>query len=86
LPPEQSIGPFYRIVGILVIIGMFVLKFYEVKHNHTLNEYDAIEYGLLLFVALSFIRPTWFDNLMRGIATALPGWITKYEAGKLPNA
>lgn len=87
LPPEQNIGPYYRMVGafLLFLLGVLVIGLVaglvlKVPLDPLVVKVMAGLAGAILLGALLIIvRPARFDDLFRTVIAALP--FTKYQRG-----
>lgn len=84
LPPEQNIGPYYRLVGAfllfllgVLVVGLVAALVLKVPLDPLVVKVMAGLAGMILLGALLVIvRPARFDSLFRTVIAALP-W-TKY--------
>lgn len=72
LPPEDDIGPFYKILGALALIGGLVLIILETHTHQGVSTLGIIRFGILMLVCLALIRPNKFDEVVKSLADKLP--------------
>lgn len=70
--PEDDIGPFYKTLGAISLIGGLVLILLETHHHQGVSALSVIRFGILLLVCLALIRPGKFDEIVKTIADKLP--------------
>lgn len=79
VPPQDDIGPFYRVLGAILAIGALLLLLIRVYNNQL---FTWIDFGMLCIVSmmvLALIRPRFFDSTVKTIADKLPMFSFKKE-------
>lgn len=69
---EDNIGPFYKVLGGISLIGAIVLILLETHTHQGVSTLGVIRFGILLLVCLALIRPSKFDEIVKTIADKLP--------------
>lgn len=80
--PATDIGPYYKGIGLLVLLGTFALLGIKSWRG---DPFTWIDFGLAalgLLALLALIRPVAFDAVVRRLAAWMP-W-TKYGGGAPP--
>lgn len=70
--PEDDIGPFYKTLGAVALLGWVVFILIGAHNNHNVGPMDIGVNVLLLLAILALIRPRFFDSAMKTIADKLP--------------
>jgi hypothetical protein len=70
--PEDDIGPFYKTLGAISLIGAVVLILFETHTRQGVSTLGVIRFAILLLVCLALIRPRKFDEVVKTIADKLP--------------
>lgn len=91
LPPEENIGPYYRLVGAfllfllaVLVVGLVVALLIKVPLDPLVVKVMAGLAGMILSGALLIIvRPARFDSFFRMVISALP--FTKYGSPAAPG-
>lgn len=78
--PQYSIGPYYQILGGIVLLGSLGLLGLKVERNGVLSWVDLAVFGVLFFAGLALVRPKVFEEAFKALVKGLP-W-TKYEGGR----
>lgn len=74
-----SIGPYYRILGVACLVGIFVLAGIQLIKGRPFDEWNAVFYGVAVILTLCLIRPALVDAAFKTIIDRLP--FTKYTKG-----
>lgn len=70
--PQDDIGPFYKTLGAISLIGAVILILFETHTRQGVSTLGVIRFAILLLVCLALIRPGKFDELVKTIADKLP--------------
>ena len=70
--PDENIGPFYKLLALILTVVASVLAVFQVKSGYGLGGYDLGLTALFVLAIRALLRPTWFCNLAATIADALP--------------
>lgn len=70
--PPGSIGWFYRVLGVMLLVSSVLLVGLKLYLAHELNTFDVVIFTLLFFASLGLIRPALFDQMSKLIADRLP--------------
>lgn len=69
--PEDDIGPFYKTLGAIALIGMIVFILLGAHNKHNPGPMDIGIGILLLTTILALIRPKFFDIFVKTVADKL---------------
>jgi hypothetical protein len=74
----NDIGPFYRLMGAIVLVGAMVMVGFQVKDKHAFSWPDVALWVIILFLEVMLLRPKKFDNSVKTLADKLPNFISSY--------
>lgn len=69
-PP--NVGLLYQILGVIALVGLVILDLVATIHGQ-LNLITVSLNVILLLVILALIRPAFFNDAMKTLASKLPG-------------
>lgn len=72
LPPEDDIGPFYKMLAVFLTVAAVILLVINAMSHHTNSWIDVALLGVVAVFVLALIRPKKFDGLVKTIADSLP--------------
>ncbi len=75
--PSSDIGPYYKGIGLLVLLGTFGFLGIRVWRGEPFSWVDFGMAAMAFLAVLALIRPAAFDVVVRRLAAWLP-W-TKYQ-------
>lgn len=77
--PQYSIGPYYQLLGGLLMLGGAGIAGLKVYRGLALGWADIALLGALSFAGLALLRPKVFEQAFKSFVAGLP-W-TKYTGG-----
>jgi len=79
IAPEADIGPFYKVLSFVLLIGDMVMLVFLARGHHSFGWPDAVIQGIVLLLMLALVRPPRFDAAVKTLADKLPGKFTKSD-------
>lgn len=75
-PTPVTIGPYYKIMGAVALVGAVVIAVISALHGSPVTKMTVVVYAILALLCLALIRPPIFDGLVKTVVDKLP--FTKY--------
>lgn len=72
LAPQDDIGPFYKILAVLLTVAAVILLILHEISGRVNTWIDVALLGVIASFVLALIRPNWFDGFVKTIADKLP--------------
>jgi len=72
VPPENDIGPLYKIFGGILAFGALVLFYIKTGQGRDLSMVDLFMFLIIVLFVLALWRPDKFDAAMKALADRLP--------------
>lgn len=74
IKPEDNIGPPWQWIGTLIIVAVIGLFMYQVINGNDIEMTFVYMAIVGILAGLGLIRPGFIDNLVKSIASKLPGF------------